>query len=211
MATRLDRSNGYESIADEFATLRRESGIGVGTIQSWAKQLPRGASVLDLGCGSGVPIASDLAKLGFFVAGIDASPTLIAEFHRQLPNALWACEAVEDSAFFERKFDGILAIGLIFLLSEDLQRAVITKVGNALEMDGKFLFTAPYHRCEWVDLLTGQKSLSLGTEEYALALKRAGLTLTESYVDEGENHYFSSRKTQLPPRPNKSLERTRDR
>ncbi len=165
--------------------------------------------MLDLGCGSGVPIAFELGKLGFFVAGIDASPTLIAEFHRQLPNALWAFEAVEDSAFFERRFDGILAVGLIFLLPEDLQRAVITKVGNALATDGKFLFTAPYQRCEWLDLLTGQKSVSLGTDEYALALHRAGLTLTESYVDEGENHYFSSRKTESPP-PNKSLERTRE-
>jgi SAM-dependent methyltransferase len=195
MATQTDRSHGYESIADEFARLRRASGIGLETIRSWAKQLPGGASVLDLGCGSGVPVAVELGRLGFFVAGVDASPTLIAEFHRQLPAALCACEAIEDSAFFERKFDGILAVGLIFLLPEEVQRSVIKKVGNALEPCGRFLFTAPHQRCEWQDVLTGQKSVSLGAEQYTVALHQAGLTLTETYLDEGENHYFSARKT----------------
>src|SRR5262245_52337803 len=121
MPTHADRSNGYEAFADEFARRRRALGIGLRTIQDWATQLPAGASVLDLGCGSGVPIGVELSRLGFHVAGIDASPTLIAEFHRQIPEAPWACEAVEDSAFFGRQFDAIVAIGLIFLLPEDVQ------------------------------------------------------------------------------------------
>src|SRR5690242_7409902 len=102
MAADKDRSRGYESVADEFAKLRRASGIGLGTIRNWAKQLPEGASLLDLGCGTGVPVAVELGKLGFIVAGVDASPTLIAEFRRQMPAGLWACETIEDSAFFER-------------------------------------------------------------------------------------------------------------
>jgi hypothetical protein len=62
-----------------------------------------------------------------------------------------------------------------------------------------------------VDVLTGKKSVSLGEKQYATALLRAGLAVTESYVDEGENFYFACRKTDSPARPNKSLERTRDR
>lgn len=180
--------------------------IGLGTIQHWARQLPAGAAVLDLGCGSGVPIACELSRLGFSVAGIDASPTLIAEFHRQIPGALWACEAVEDSTFFGRKFDAILAVGLVFLLPEDAQQTVIGKVGDALEVDGSFLFTAPRQACEWVDVMTGQRSASLGARQYEAVLLRAGLVVIESYVDEGENHYFACRVSGSPTRPNTSLE-----
>ena len=204
-----DRSAGYEAVADEFAVRRRALAIGLGTIQHWARQLPAGATVLDLGCGSGVPIARELSRLGFSVAGIDASPSLIAEFHRQIPGALWTCEAVEESTFFGRKFDAILAVGLVFLLPEDAQQAVIGKVGDALEADGSFLFTAPHQACEWVDVLTGQRSVSLGARQYEAALLRAGLVVIESYVDEGENHYFACRKSGSPTRPDSSLERTR--
>jgi 2-polyprenyl-3-methyl-5-hydroxy-6-metoxy-1,4-benzoquinol methylase len=206
-----DRSSGYEAVASEFSERRRAWPIGLGTIRNWAKQVPAGASVLDLGCGTGIPVATELARLGFSVAGIDASPTLIAEFRRQIPAALWACEAVEDSSLFGRKFDAVLAIGFMFLLPEDVQQTVIAKVGEALESDGRFLFTAPHQRCEWADVLTGKKSVSLGENQYTTALLRACLAVTESYVDEGENFYFACRKTGSPARPNKSLERTRER
>lgn len=208
MPTHTDRSRGYDAVADEFAAHRRASGIGLGTIQHWARRLPAGATVLDLGCGSGDPIAKELSRLGFSIAGIDASPILIAKFHRQIPEAQWACEAVEDSAFFGRKFDAILAVGLVFLLPEDVQQTVISKVGDALEVDGSFLFTAPHQACEWVDVMTGQRSVSLGARQYEAALTRTGLVVIESYVDEGENHYFACRKPGPPTRPDKSPERT---
>jgi 2-polyprenyl-3-methyl-5-hydroxy-6-metoxy-1,4-benzoquinol methylase len=210
MSMNPDRSSGYEAVASEFAKHRHASPIGLEIIRNWANHVPAGARVLDLGCGTGIPVAKELDRLGFLVAGIDASPTLIAEFRRQIPAAPWACEAIEDSSFFGRKFDAVLAIGLIFLLPEDVQRTVISNVGEALESDGRFLFTAPHQRCEWVDVLTGNRSVSLGDNQYATALLRAGLAVTASYVDEGENFYFACQKTGAPTRPNRSLERTRE-
>ena len=95
MPTDHEPSNGYEHHAAAFAAHRNGSAIGVETIRRWAGQLPPGASVLDLGCGTGDPVSTTLAQLGFTVAGIDASPTLIAAFRRRMPKALWACEPVE--------------------------------------------------------------------------------------------------------------------
>jgi 2-polyprenyl-3-methyl-5-hydroxy-6-metoxy-1,4-benzoquinol methylase len=37
-----------------------------------------GARVLDLGCGSGMPVGRYLAESGLLVTGVDASPTLIS-------------------------------------------------------------------------------------------------------------------------------------
>lgn len=181
-ATAGDPSNGYEAVAPEFMRRREQSIIGIATVRMWSRLLPRGGAILDLGCGSGVPISTALNNEGFVVYGIDASANLTAAFRRRLPHAHVACEAIEDSA-----------VGLMFLLPSDVQRDLIRKVAVALNPDGRFLFTSPTQLCAWTDLLTGQESHSLGAEEYKAAFSEAGLTLVGEYEDEGENHYYDTR------------------
>jgi SAM-dependent methyltransferase len=43
--------------------------------------LPKGAGVLDLGCGSGRPIAQHIVERGLHVTGVDSSPTMISLCH----------------------------------------------------------------------------------------------------------------------------------
>ncbi len=160
----VDRSSGYEAVATQFIRGRDQSAIGVSTVRSWAELLPAGTTVLDLGCGHGAPISDALMKDEFIVYGIDASPSLIAEFYRRFPQAHVACEAVEQSLFFRRTFDGILAIGLLFLLNAETQEKLIRRVAEALNPGGRFLFTAPIQRATWQDILTGRLSVSLGAE-----------------------------------------------
>jgi len=64
-----DRSNGYEGVAAEFLAGRgnartRSKGIGVKAVREWARTLPRGAAVIDLGCGAGFPITEVLVMEG---------------------------------------------------------------------------------------------------------------------------------------------------
>lgn len=188
-----DPSNGYEAVAPEFMRRREQSSIGVATVRMWARLLPRGGAVLDLGCGSGKPISTTLRKQGLLPYGIDASASLIAAFRRRLPDAHVACEAIEGSRFFGRTFDGVVAVGLMFLLPADVQRDLIRKVAVALNPDGRFLFTSPVQACAWTDVLTGQESHSLGAEEYRAAFSEAGLALVGEYQDHGENHYYDTR------------------
>ena len=189
-----DPSNGYESVASEFVARREQFGIGVATIRAWARSLSPGASILDLGCGHGAPISAALMDDGFDVYGVDSSPTLTAMFRNRFPRAHVACEAVEASSFFGRKFDAIVAVGLMFLLPADAQGRLIRRVAETLNASGRFLFTAPAETCVWKDILTGQQSLSLGTKSYKDLLSDAGLVLVDEYLDEGENHYYDSRK-----------------
>nr|WKN40129.1 class I SAM-dependent methyltransferase [Tunicatimonas sp. TK19036] len=193
----MDTSNGYENIAARFIKIRGQSihGIGVSSVRNWTQTLLPGSSVLDLGCGTGIPISKVLIEEGMTVYGIDASATLIHEFQQSFPEVAVACESVEDSLFFNRKFDAIIAWGLIFLLSGDAQIKVIQKAASALQPGGKLLFTAPCQQTEWEDILTKQPSRSLGAEKYKKVLSASGLTLIEEFEDEGENHYFNSTKT----------------
>jgi SAM-dependent methyltransferase len=188
-----DPSNGYEGVAPEFMARRARSGIGVATVRAWGRSLPPGAAVLDLGCGSGAPIAEALAADGLVPYGIDASPTMVEAFRRRFPSARVACEAVEDSRFFGRTFDGALAVGLLFLLPADAQRELVRRVARALNPGGRFLFTSPAQACTWTDVLTGRASLSLGAEAYRAILADAGLALLGECEDEGANHYYDAR------------------
>ena len=74
------------------------------------------------------------------VSGLDASPTLVAAFREQFPQASVICEAAESSSMFGDHFDAVVAIGLMFLLRPETQEEVIRRVGRALKAGGRFLF-----------------------------------------------------------------------
>jgi len=137
-----DQSAGWEAVSDQFVANR--SQVGAALVRSWAKdRLPRSAAILDIGCGSGVPIAQALVNDGFSVWGVDASPSLISAFRRNLPDMPAVCEPAQNSSFFDRKFVGVVSIGLIFLLGEDDQRKLIDRVANVLEPGGRFSVQRP--------------------------------------------------------------------
>lgn len=189
----VDRSEGWNDVAEQFMAMRSTTGVRL--VRSWARDsLPQSGSVADIGCGSGVPIAQALIEEGFEVFGIDASPILIAAFQRRFPGVFSACETAQDSAYFHRKFDGAVCVGLLFLLTEKDQQQVIRRVANSLMAGGRFLFSAPREKCEWRDTLTGRNSMSLGSEEYERLLRETGLEPVGSCVDEGGNNYYNAAK-----------------
>jgi hypothetical protein len=70
---------------------------------------------------------------GLNVYALDAAPSLVEAFRRNLPNTPAVCEAVEDSSFFDRTFDGVLAWGLMFLLSPDEQSLLLRKMAGIFD------------------------------------------------------------------------------
>jgi 2-polyprenyl-3-methyl-5-hydroxy-6-metoxy-1,4-benzoquinol methylase len=188
----MDKSNGYEHHAATFIRCRSKgiNGVGAASVRQWARSLPPNATVLDMGCGAGDPISKALVNEGLIVYGIDASPSMVQIFRQNFPNIPVACEAAEDSSFFNRQFDAIIAWGLIFLLPEKTQEVVIPKMANALYTGGKLLFTAPSQSMKWYDAITEIESVSLGAERYKALLAASGLSLIAEFEDEGENHYY---------------------
>lgn len=191
-----DKSNGYEEIALAFIAERggNSSGVGASVVADWSQTLPSGATVLDLGCGTGIPVSKVLIERGFNLYGVDASPTMVAAFRDHFPSVPLECAAVEDSDFFSITFDGVVAWGLFFLLDATVQRRLIRKIAEALRTGGRLLFTAPSQSCSWRDAMTGRTSNSLGHEAYREALEAEGLTLIGTDDDEGENHYYFAQK-----------------
>ncbi|SDG43428.1 Methyltransferase domain-containing protein [Dyadobacter soli] len=188
----MDKSNGYEAYATTFIRCRSKGidGVGASSVRLWARSLPSNATVLDVGCGAGDPISKALVDEGLNVYGVDASASMVQTFQRNFPNIPVACEAAEDSLFFNRQFDAIIAWGLMFLLPEETQEMVIQKMANALHNGGKLLFTATSRKMKWDDAITEVESRSLGAERYKELLAASGLSVIEEFEDEGENHYY---------------------
>ncbi len=185
-------SNGYEEIAAHFLRARN-ARIGPATVRNWSRRLRRGAAILELGCGFGV-VTQPLVEEGFAVWAVDASPTLLSEFRQRFPQVPAECAAAEDSEFFGRTFDAVVAWGLLFLLRPEAQARLIGKVAAVLGPGGEFLFTAVEEPAVWQDSLTERKSFSLGAAEYERLLEASGLHPTGRDRDEGGNVYYLARK-----------------
>jgi len=191
-----EKSNGYERIAPIFISGRgrNHTGVGAREVAEWSRLLPDGAAVLDLGCGPGVPISETLINRGFNVYGVDASPGMVAAFQANFPSTPIQCAAVEDSDFFGRGFDAVVAWGLFFLLDPETQRQLIAKAAAVLPRGGRLLFTAPSEVCSWPDAMTDQTSVSLGLDEYRNTLEASSLELVGTLLGDGRNHYYSAMK-----------------
>jgi SAM-dependent methyltransferase len=183
-----DMSNGYEEHAETFMRWRHPS-MGQDIVREWARVLAPGATVLELGCGDGA-MSQVLVDAGLTLYAVDASPTLLRVFRERFLAVVTECAAAEESTYFERSFDGVVTVGLIFLLSEETQHRVLAKVAHALKRGGRFVFTAPSQACTWIDELTGRESRSLGAAAYGEFLHGVGLHIVSEGADEGGNHYY---------------------
>lgn len=107
--------------------------------------LPTGASVLDLWCGSGAPVALNMVACGLAVTSIDASPRLVTLCRERMPGHRWI---VGDMRFppLSQRFDGILAWDSFFHLRPDDQRRMFRVLAKHTGRRAVLMFNAePAH------------------------------------------------------------------
>lgn len=190
----MDSAKAYEAHAHEYLRGRDTSPIGTQIIEQWSRTLPKGATVIELACGGGYPVTRVLNAAELQLWAVDSSPTLVSEFHSRFPLIPIQCARVQDSDFFGRKYQGAIAIGPIFLLSEQEQINLISRVSEILEPGGRFLFMAPIQIGTWKDMNTGLECISLGQERYEKLLRNVGLHVVATHRDVGENNYYDAEK-----------------
>src|SRR5829696_4273700 len=92
------------------------------------EQLRPGARVLDLGCGSGLPTAVQLAEAGFEVVGTDESGRMLELASQRVPNATFLQRDLRDLGDDLGRFDAVVSFFSLLMLS----RADIVKVLDAV-------------------------------------------------------------------------------
>lgn len=90
-------------------------------LQRFEALLPKGGSVLDIGCGAGEPIAGYFVRTGYQVHGVDSSPAMIERCRARFPDSTWDVADMRTLSL-GRVFDGLLAWDSFFHLTRDDQR-----------------------------------------------------------------------------------------
>ena len=107
----------YERHAGAWSRDRGDHLYEKGWIDSFLALLPDDPTVLDLGCGTGVPIARYLMEQSCQVTGVDASSAMIARCVDRFPERTWHLADMRTLAL-NRRFDGILAWDSFFHLTQ---------------------------------------------------------------------------------------------
>ena len=111
----------YQRHARTWASDRGNRLFEGAWLDRFRNRLPVGATILDIGCGSGEPIARYLIEKGYAVTGVDSSPEMITLCKGHFPDGDWRVQDMR-ALSLDRAFNGILAWDSFFHLSHEDQR-----------------------------------------------------------------------------------------
>ena len=145
--------------------------------------LPAGAEILDIGCGSGLPIARELVRRGFVVTGLDGAPEMLNQFRRNLPGQSAVLGDMRALAL-RRRFAGLLAWDSFFHLSPSDQRGMFARFRAHAAPGAALMFTSGTEEGSAIGELGGEPLYhgSLGPAEYRALLDTNGFDVVRHVV-----------------------------
>jgi SAM-dependent methyltransferase len=154
-------------------------------IERFVSFLPQRATVLDLGCGGGSPVALHMVAQGFRVTGVDSSPTLISLCRTRMPDQEWIVGDMRSLAL-GRRFDGILAWDSFFHLRPKDQRTMFGIFAAHAAPAAIVMFNAGLGHGEAVRSYRGDPlyHASLDASEYEALLADSGFALIEHSIND---------------------------
>jgi SAM-dependent methyltransferase len=168
----------YERHARDFDRDRERSLSEKRWLDRFLALLPPSGSVLDLGCGTGEPIARYLIERGFEVTGVDASPTMIALCRARFPDREWIGHDMRTLSL-GRTYDGLIAWDSFFHLAPEAQRRMFPVFRAHAAPAAALLFTSGPSAGESIGRYGGEPlyHASLDAAEYRDLLSAAGFTV----------------------------------
>lgn len=125
----------YNKIAEDwFKDHTSDTWWQEGT-EEFLKQLPEGASILDVGCGAGVK-SRYLAEKGFAVQGIDFSEKMIDIAKRESPEIPFEVFDIYEIDAYPKTFDGIFAQAVLLHIPKKDIRDVLAKLKSRIKPNG---------------------------------------------------------------------------
>ena len=135
-----DTRDVYERQAAQYDAARSRALFEAKWLARFTASLAPGARVLDLGCGTGDPIARWFIMEGFRVTGVDFAEAMLDIARDRWPDGDWRQGDMRALDLPDR-FGGIIAWDSFFHLRPEEQTACIARIARHLEPGGSFLTT----------------------------------------------------------------------
>ncbi len=189
----MDNKVSYNKIAEQWATIRKDMQVSKLVID-FAKKIKPNGSILDIGCGSGLPITKYLCDKGFAVTGIDYSDKMIEMAKKSSIPANFILSDFFDFTTSE-KFDGIIAWDSLWHITKSKQESIYPKISNLLKPNGLFLFTHGNVDDEHIDTMMGEQFYysALSEADIVENINRNNLVMEYSYrnfIEDGSHRTY---------------------
>ncbi len=126
---------GYNAIAARYLAIRNEDSEDVQLLQELVQRLPKGAQVLDAGCGAGVPVVRYLSQY-FNVTGVDFAEEQIRLARQMVPQARFLCQDMTQLTFADNSFDAVCSYYAIIHIPRQEHRALLEDFHRMLKPSG---------------------------------------------------------------------------
>jgi ubiquinone/menaquinone biosynthesis C-methylase UbiE len=130
--------SGYDKIAKRYVS-ERESINNSREVAAFCTKVPSSAKILDVGCGTGIPIARDLVKSGFEVIGIDSSSEMVSVARQSVQGAKLLQMDMTRLGFQPESFDGLISCYAIFHVPRSSHADLFQSFHRVLKPDGIML------------------------------------------------------------------------
>ncbi|WP_439495078.1 class I SAM-dependent DNA methyltransferase [Bosea sp. (in: a-proteobacteria)] len=175
----------YQRHALAFDAARGKSLFERPWLERFQALLPPGGSILDIGCGSGEPLARHFVEAGYALTGIDASPPLIELCRARFPEHGWLVADMRTLSL-GRRFDGLLAWDSFFHLTPVDQRSMFPVFAAHAAPGAALMFTSGPSEGEAIGSFEGEPLYhgSLAPQEYRTLLDRHGFDVVAHAVED---------------------------
>jgi ubiquinone/menaquinone biosynthesis C-methylase UbiE len=126
---------GYDAIVERYLAMRPRDTADVLLLDKLIASVPKDGTVLDAGCGAGVPI-TELLVNHFDVTGVDFSEEQISRARQLVPRAQFLCADLRTVEFPAAYFDAICAYYSIIHIPRQDHAAVLKRFERFLRPGG---------------------------------------------------------------------------
>ena len=178
----------YQRHAHDFDRERGRNLFEKPWLDRFLALLRLGASILDVGCGPGEPMARYFIEKGYPVTGVDSSPALIDLCKSRFPAQDWIVNDMRTLALSQR-FGGILAWDSFFHLSPEDQPQMFPIFKAHAAPKAALMFTSGTVHGEAIGTFQGEPLYhgSLDTAEYRSLLHQNGFAVVSHVVEDPSN------------------------
>lgn len=177
----------YQRHTEAFVRLRSCALFEKAWLDKFMRITGNAGHILDIGCGTGQPIAAYFIGQGLQVTGVDGTHAMLDHARVNFPDQRWVQQDMRQLTLDET-FDGLIAWDSFFHLTQDFQRSMFpifarhTKPGSAL------MFTSGPGDGIAMGQFEGEPLFhaSLAPEEYRALLAAHGFTVVEMKIEDPE-------------------------